>query len=226
MAGAWAAKQWPAACLPRVDRAGQPPVRARFRHDLGVSPSVPDGEAITADGLEALRADLEELETAGRQAMAERINAARQLGDLKENAEYHIAKDDQAHLETRIKRLRERLRNAVVVEADAGSADASASAGPPRSSTRRAGGSTRGRSSARRRPTSRRASSRRSRRSPRRFSAALPARRWRSRLLAGPAGTASSGSSRRPRSGPLEDQPVVVEQLALEADAVGADARR
>jgi transcription elongation factor GreA len=85
----------------------------------GVSPSIPDGEAITAEGLEGLRAELEDLETAGRQAMAERINAARQLGDLKENAEYHIAKDDQAHLETRIKRLRQRLRNAVVVEADA-----------------------------------------------------------------------------------------------------------
>jgi transcription elongation factor GreA len=83
-----------------------------------VSPSIPDGEAITAEGLEGLRAELEGLETAGRQAMAERINAARQLGDLKENAEYHIAKDDQAHLETRIKRLRQRLRNAVVVEAD------------------------------------------------------------------------------------------------------------
>jgi transcription elongation factor GreA len=83
-----------------------------------VSPSIPDGEAITAEGLEGLRAELEDLETAGRQAMAERINAARQLGDLKENAEYHIAKDDQAHLETRIKRLRQRLRNAVVVEAD------------------------------------------------------------------------------------------------------------
>ncbi len=83
-----------------------------------MSPSIPDGEAITAEGLEGLRAELEDLETAGRQAMAERINAARQLGDLKENAEYHIAKDDQAHLETRIKRLRQRLRNAVVVEAD------------------------------------------------------------------------------------------------------------
>ena len=48
--------------------------------------------------------------------MAKRLLAARDLGDLKENAEYHIAKDDQAHLETRIKRLRERLRNAVVIE--------------------------------------------------------------------------------------------------------------
>jgi transcription elongation factor GreA len=78
-----------------------------------------EGEAITPAGLEALKAELEELQTTARQTMADRILAARELGDLKENAEYHIAKDDQAHLETRIKRLRERLRNAVVVEAEA-----------------------------------------------------------------------------------------------------------
>nr|MDQ2629952.1 transcription elongation factor GreA [Actinomycetota bacterium] len=45
-----------------------------------------------------------------------RIKVAREEGDLKENAEYHTAKEDQAHMETRIKRLQERLRNAVVVE--------------------------------------------------------------------------------------------------------------
>ena len=55
--------------------------------------------------------------------MAARIKVAREQGDLKENAEYHIAKEDQAHLETRIKRLRERLRTAVVVEVDATAAD-------------------------------------------------------------------------------------------------------
>ena len=58
------------------------------------------------------------LEGPGRERMAARIKAARELGDLKENAEYHIAKDDQAHLETRIKRLRGKLKSAVVVEAD------------------------------------------------------------------------------------------------------------
>ena len=79
--------------------------------------SGPDGEAITPEGLAALEAELEQLQTEGRRAMGKRLLAARELGDLKENAEYHIAKDDQAHLETRIKRLRERLRNAVVVEA-------------------------------------------------------------------------------------------------------------
>jgi transcription elongation factor GreA len=75
-------------------------------------------EAITAEGIEALRVELEELEGPRRQEMAKRIMAARELGDLKENAEYHIAKDDQAHLETRIKRLRSRLSKAVVVEPD------------------------------------------------------------------------------------------------------------
>ena len=76
-------------------------------------------ESITPDGLEALKADLHELETTARHEMSRRIEAARSLGDLKENAEYHIAKEDQAHLETKILRMRERLRSAVVVEADA-----------------------------------------------------------------------------------------------------------
>lgn len=77
------------------------------------------GESITPEGIEALREEIDELEGKGRSEMAERIKAARELGDLKENADYHIAKEDQAHLETRIKRLRERLRKAEVVEVDA-----------------------------------------------------------------------------------------------------------
>lgn len=78
-------------------------------------------EPITAAGIEELKAELVQLEGPARQEMAERIRVARELGDLKENADYHIAKEDQAHLETRIKRLQERLRNAVVVEVDADS---------------------------------------------------------------------------------------------------------
>jgi transcription elongation factor GreA len=77
---------------------------------------VTDGEAITAEGLEALKTELARLEGDGRRDIARRILAARELGDLKENAEYHIAKEDQAHLETKIARLAARLRNARVVE--------------------------------------------------------------------------------------------------------------
>jgi transcription elongation factor GreA len=82
--------------------------------------NVPSGEAITAEGIEALKAELAELEGPKRQEMAARIKVAREEGDLKENAEYHTAKEDQAHMETRIKRLQERLHNAVVVEVDDG----------------------------------------------------------------------------------------------------------
>jgi transcription elongation factor GreA len=78
----------------------------------------PDGEAITPQGLEALKAELFQLESEARREIAQRILVARGHGDLKENAEYHAAKEDQAHLETRIKRLRQRLRNAVVVETE------------------------------------------------------------------------------------------------------------
>lgn len=80
------------------------------------------GEAITEEGIAALHEEIEQLEGPARNEMAARIKVARELGDLKENADYHIAKDDQAHLETKIKRLRERLRTAVVIEVD-GKAD-------------------------------------------------------------------------------------------------------
>jgi transcription elongation factor GreA len=80
-------------------------------------------ESITPEGIVALRTELEELEGPRRTAMAARIKEARELGDLKENADYHIAKDDQGHLEARIRRLRERLRKATVVEAADAPAD-------------------------------------------------------------------------------------------------------
>ena len=81
------------------------------------------GEAITAEGLQALKEELAQLEGEGRQAIAKRISAAREHGDLKENAEYHAAKEDQAHLETKILRLAERLRRAQVVAAPSEDAD-------------------------------------------------------------------------------------------------------
>jgi transcription elongation factor GreA len=78
----------------------------------------PDGEPITPAGMVALEAELTRLETVERRAIAARILAARELGDLSENADYHIAKEDQSHLETRITRLRERRRNALIVESE------------------------------------------------------------------------------------------------------------
>jgi transcription elongation factor GreA len=70
----------------------------------------------TAEGLATLEAELAALEGDGRKAMADRIKTAREWGDLKENSEYHDAKNEQAHLETKIARLREKIAAAVVVE--------------------------------------------------------------------------------------------------------------
>jgi transcription elongation factor GreA len=67
-----------------------------------------------------VRHELNELESGGRSQIAARIKTAREWGDLKENGEYHAAKEAQAHLETRILRLREQVRAAVVVEAATG----------------------------------------------------------------------------------------------------------
>jgi transcription elongation factor GreA len=71
---------------------------------------------ISREGFAVLEAELRELETEGRRTIAERIRTAREWGDLKENAEYHDAKEAQAHVETKILRLRELRDGAVVVE--------------------------------------------------------------------------------------------------------------
>ena len=76
-----------------------------------------DGISMTEAELDSLREELNELESAGRAEIAARIKTAREWGDLKENGEYHAAKEAQAHLETRIARLREQMRAAVIVQA-------------------------------------------------------------------------------------------------------------
>ena len=73
---------------------------------------------MTAEAHAALEAELQRLETEARQEIAARIKTAREWGDLKENAEYHDAKNDQAHLETKILRIREQLLAADVREVE------------------------------------------------------------------------------------------------------------
>jgi transcription elongation factor GreA len=70
---------------------------------------------LTPEGFKKLQAEIEELSTNGRRDVAERIRIAREFGDIAENAEYDSAKNDQAHLESRIAVLEERLANARVV---------------------------------------------------------------------------------------------------------------
>jgi transcription elongation factor GreA len=79
-----------------------------------------ESNQITPQGLKDLEAELAHLEGDARRELAERIKTARDFGDLKENSEYHDAKNEQAFLETKILRLRERLTHAVVVKEDKG----------------------------------------------------------------------------------------------------------
>jgi transcription elongation factor GreA len=83
----------------------------------------PAGPAVqlSPEGLIALRAELDELISVQRPAIVARIAAARELGDLKENSDYHEARREQSFAEGRVRQLEDQLRNAVVVEGTGGS---------------------------------------------------------------------------------------------------------
>jgi transcription elongation factor GreA len=64
-----------------------------------------------------LAAELTDLTTRGRIEVANKIETARLLGDLSENGDYHAAKDEQGHMEGRIRQLEYLIEEAVIVEA-------------------------------------------------------------------------------------------------------------
>ncbi|HJU57624.1 MAG TPA: transcription elongation factor GreA [Actinomycetota bacterium] len=72
---------------------------------------------ITLDAYERLKAELVELMTHGRTHIAQRLKAAREHGDIRENAEYDAAKNEQALMEARIRTLERMLRDPEIVEA-------------------------------------------------------------------------------------------------------------
>jgi transcription elongation factor GreA len=72
---------------------------------------------LSQDAYERLQAELEDLKTRGRVEIARAIEAARALGDLSENGDYHAAKDSQGKMEARIRQLEAMLKTAVIVEA-------------------------------------------------------------------------------------------------------------
>jgi transcription elongation factor GreA len=76
----------------------------------------PKVDRLTASQRDALAAELAELEGPKRTAIVQAIKTARDHGDLSENFEYHAAKHEQGLLEARIRRLRDRLDHAVLVE--------------------------------------------------------------------------------------------------------------
>ena len=73
-------------------------------------------EPITKNGAEAMRAELHQLKSVARPEVIEAIAVAREHGDLKENAEYHAARDEQGFAEARIRDLESKLSNAQVID--------------------------------------------------------------------------------------------------------------
>jgi transcription elongation factor GreA len=73
--------------------------------------------SLTLDAYFRLKSELDDLVGGGREDMGERLKAAREHGDIRENAEYDAAKNEQGLMEARIRKLRQMLRDPEIVEA-------------------------------------------------------------------------------------------------------------
>ena len=81
---------------------------------------------LSRSAYERLTAEFDDLTTRGRIEVAEKIERAREMGDLSENGDYHAAKDEQGHMEGRIRQLEHLLENSEIIE---GGADGIVAAG-------------------------------------------------------------------------------------------------
>jgi transcription elongation factor GreA len=84
---------------------------------------------LTRDTFDRLQDELEDLRTRGRVEIARAIEAARALGDLSENGDYHAAKDSQGKMEARIRQLQAMLEGVQIVDAAAAESSATVTTG-------------------------------------------------------------------------------------------------
>ena len=70
----------------------------------------------TREGFDKNKAELDRLQNVEMIAVTKRVAAARDMGDLSENAEYHAAREDQGMLQARINELKSQLSRALIVE--------------------------------------------------------------------------------------------------------------
>ena len=73
-------------------------------------------EPVTVNGIEKLKKELEELKNIKRPKVVQAIAEARAHGDLKENAEYHAAKDEQAKIESRVNEINNLFSRANIID--------------------------------------------------------------------------------------------------------------
>ena len=115
----------PPARAARRQPARKPAARSATRSGAVPAPAPPTAAhetgALTRDGVARLQAELDGLH-GRRPEIVGRIRAAKELGDLKENSDYHAARAEQSFLEGRIQAIEGRLRAAVIVDAPAAGA--------------------------------------------------------------------------------------------------------
>ena len=80
-----------------------------------MSDTTDDAPRLTQAAFDRLQTEVDGLKTDGRKQIAERLQRARELGDLSENAEYHETKNQQGMMEARIRKLEHILKNAKIV---------------------------------------------------------------------------------------------------------------
>lgn len=80
-------------------------------------------QPISREGYEKIREEIRVMEAVDMPAIAERIKTAREEGDLKENAEYHAARETQGYTQAKINQLKTKLANCFIVERTDGPKD-------------------------------------------------------------------------------------------------------
>lgn len=112
-----------APAAPRAPRAARAPAAApRRRGDAPAGPRRGEPTYLSTEGVERLKLEHEELTAVRRPEVIARIKSAKELGDLKENADYSSAREEQSFLEGRIASIEALLRDATVIEAPVASA--------------------------------------------------------------------------------------------------------
>src|SRR5712691_5964876 len=111
----------PISSIPIRRISGLTPANVYVRHAVShgldsIAMSIPNEVPITPEGLEAVRREHDELTTKRRPGIVAKIKAARELGDLSENFEYHAAKNEQGMMEARINELEAIVKNHVLIE--------------------------------------------------------------------------------------------------------------
>jgi len=120
--GTGTSRRGPRAALPGSPRSASPrrtnssSAPPGARRDAALRAARVEPVPLTRDAYARLEAELNELTQVRRPVVVARIKAARELGDLKENAEYQSAREEQSFLEGRVRLLEERKRHAVLIE--------------------------------------------------------------------------------------------------------------